>query len=245
MPDRSATMDPASVEGFQAELAPPMLVAGDRMDQPTFHARYRAMPPGTRAELIDGVVHMPSPVGPDHASAHVPTILWLDHFAEQTTGLQVLDNATAILGPGNEPQPDAILRILPEFGGRSRVVDRMLVGAPELVAEIAHASRYVDLGPKRRDYERAGVLEYVVRALEPDAVFWFVLREGRFEERTPGPDGLYRSEAFPGLWLDPDALLRGDRRRLREVVDLGCAAADHAAFVARLDEARRRIPPTQ
>ncbi len=243
MPDRSTTMDPASGKEFQAELAPPLLAAGDRMDQPTFHARYRAMPPGTRAELIDGVVHMPSPVGVPHGRAHVPTVSWLVSYQENTLGVEVLDNASTALGRTGEPQPDAILRILPEYGGRTQDVDGILTGAPELVAEIAHASRYIDLGPKRRDYERAGVLEYVVRALEPDAVYWFVLRDGRFEERTPGPDGLYRSEAFPGLWLDPDALLRGDTRRLREVVDLGCAGADHAAFVARLDEARRGIPP--
>ncbi len=34
-------------------VAPPrMLVEGQRLDQPTFHALYEAMPPGTRAELI-------------------------------------------------------------------------------------------------------------------------------------------------------------------------------------------------
>jgi hypothetical protein len=49
---------------------------------------------------------------------------------------------------------------------------------------------------------------------------------------------LYRSTAFPGLWLDPQALLTGDRKRLREVVDLGCATPEHAAFVARLAAAR-------
>jgi hypothetical protein len=35
---------------------PRTLVEGQRLDQPTFHALYEAMPPGTRAELIDGVV---------------------------------------------------------------------------------------------------------------------------------------------------------------------------------------------
>jgi hypothetical protein len=43
------------------------------------------------------------------------------------------------------------------------------------------------------------VLEYVVRAIEPDEVFWFVLRNGRFVDLPPGPDGIYRSEVFPGL----------------------------------------------
>jgi hypothetical protein len=42
---------------------PTALMEGQDLDQPTFHALYEAMPPGTRAELIDGVVYMPSPVG--------------------------------------------------------------------------------------------------------------------------------------------------------------------------------------
>ena len=51
-----------------ATLAP--LVEGQRLDQATFHERYEQMPLGTRAELINGVVHMPSPVGPEHALRH-------------------------------------------------------------------------------------------------------------------------------------------------------------------------------
>ncbi len=82
------------------------LVDGQRLDQPTFHALYEAMPPGTRAELIDGVVYMPSPVGSEHGIAQVPVIVWLDYYAEQTPGLQVMDNASTILGWKSEPQPD-------------------------------------------------------------------------------------------------------------------------------------------
>jgi hypothetical protein len=110
-------------------------------------------------------------------------------------------------------------------------------GVPELIVEVSHTSRYTDLGPKLDDYERACVLEYVVRALEPDEVIWHVLHEGRLVPVPPDADGLYRSRAFPGLWLDPQALLAHDTRRLRAVVDLGVATPEHAAFVARLAEA--------
>ncbi len=220
----------------------PPLVEGQRLDQPTFHRLYEAMPRGTRAELINGVVFMPSPVGHEHGTAHVPVIVWLHYYVEQTPGLQVVDNATAILGNRSESQPDAFLHILPEWGGRTRVEKKMLRGAPELVVEVAHSSRYVDLGPKLEDYQRAGVLEYVVRALEPDQVLWFVLRDGVLVQQEPGDDGLYRSVNFPGLWLDPEALIRGDGRRLRAVIDLGCATPEHAAFVARLAAAREQNP---
>ena len=77
-------------------------------------------------------------------------------------------------------------------------------------------------------------------ALDPDELHWFVLRDGRFERQPPGDDGIYRSEVFPGLWLDPSALFADDLERLVAVVDLGVATPEHAAFVARLDEQRRR-----
>ena len=212
----------------------PALVNGQRLSQIQFHERYEAMPPGTRAELINGVVAMPSPVGPEHGRAHVPALVWLSYYQEHTPGIDVLDNTSTVMGTKSEPQPDALLRILPEYGGRTQVDRRFVLGTPELVIEVAHSSRYTDLGPKLEDYERAGVFEYVVRALEPDEVQWFVLRKGRFVELPIGDDGIYRSEVFPGLWLDTDALIAGDTRRLRAVLDKGIASDEHAAFVARL-----------
>jgi hypothetical protein len=53
-----------------------------------------------------------------------------------------------------------------------------------------------------------------------------------------GADGIYRSHVFPGLWLDPIALIVGDTRRLRAVLDLGFGTPEHAQFVARLARAR-------
>ncbi len=214
--------------------APKTLVEGQRLDQPTFHSLYEAMPPGTRAELIDGVVHMPSPVGLEHGEAQVPVIVWLSYYAENTPGVRAMDNATTIIGWKSEPQPDGLLRILPEYGGRTWNEGGFVHGAPELVVEVAKATRYVDFGPKLDDYQRAGVTEYVVRAIEPDEICWLHLDQGTLVRQSIGDGGLYRSTVFPGLWLDPAALLNGDTRRLRAIVDLGCATSEHAAFVARL-----------
>jgi hypothetical protein len=84
------------------------------------------------------------------------------------------------------------------------------------------------------------VLEYVVRAIEPDEVYWFTHEHGTLVRRAPSEaDGLYRSVVFPGLWLDPAALLAGDRPRIRAVVDQGCRTPEHAAFVARLAVVRQ------
>jgi hypothetical protein len=109
MSERSRTVD-----------APQSLVEGQRLDQPTFHSLYEAMPPGTRAELIGGVVYMPGPVGRAHGRAQVPVIVWLDYYAENTPGVEVLDNATTILGWKSEPQPDVTLRVKPTHGGRTQ-----------------------------------------------------------------------------------------------------------------------------
>jgi Uma2 family endonuclease len=220
--------------------APSTLVEGQRLDQPTFHALYEAMPPGTRAELIDGVVYMPSPASGDHGRAHFPVIAWLSYYTENTPGVEGMDNATTILGWRSEPQPDALLRILAECGGRSHLEKGFVHGGPELVVEVSKATRNVDLGPKLGDYERAGVQEYIVRAIDPDEVYWFGQEHGALVQRPVGADGFYRSTAFPGLWLDPEALLRGDTRRLRAVVKLGCATPEHAEFVARLAQLRDR-----
>ncbi len=214
------------------EPAVPSLEMGDRLDQPTFHARYEAMPPGTRAELIGGIVYMPSPPKLRHCRHHFLVINWVGNYEEATPGVEGSDNITDILGPESEPQPDVVLRIIPEKGGQTRSVDDWLIGPPEWIGEVAVASESYDLHAKLRDYERAGVKEYMVVALRQKRVFWFVLRQGKFVELPPGPDGILRSEVFPGLWLGPAALLRGDMRRVKEVLALGLATPEHAAFVA-------------
>jgi Uma2 family endonuclease len=221
------------------------LVEGQRLDAATFFKRYEATPPATRAELIRGVVYMPSPVGRDHGKATVKVGAWLDHYEMRTPGVEVLDGATTMLDDLGVPEPDALLRILPEWGGQTRNWNSIIAGPPELVAEVSKATRYNDLGAKLDDYERAGVLEYLVRAFDPDEVIWQVRIEGRLTAVPPGPDGLYRSVTFPGLWLDPRALLANDSAGLIAALDRGLAAPEHAAFVAQLEAQclRNAIPP--
>jgi Uma2 family endonuclease len=218
--------------------APAPLVEGQRLDQPEFHRRYEAIASEARAELVNGVVFIPSPVGPEHGRAHVPALVWLSYYEENTPGVEVLDNTSTVLGPQSEPQPDAQLRILSECGGRTETDRRFVQGVPELLVEVSHTTRYIDLGPKLDDYERAGVWDYVVCALEPDEVLWHVRQEGKLTAVSPDADGIHRSRVFPGLWLDPAALLARDTRRLRAVLDQGLATPEHAVFVARLAAAR-------
>ena len=223
----------STIDRRKPETLPP-LEAGQRLDQGTFHERYEAMPPDTRAELIGGIVHMPSPLSPDHARFNSPIGAWLEYYAESAPGIEVLVNASTLLDKRGETQPDVLLRIVDECGGQSQDQGRYIVGGPELVVEIARSSRRIDLGPKKDDYERAGVREYIVFELDPDRIHWFIRRGGRFEPLMPGSDGVYRSEVFPGLWLDPEAIDSRNGARIRAMVDRGRATPEHAAFVDRL-----------
>ncbi len=217
------------------EMALPPLENGERLDQKTFHARYEAMPEDTRAELIGGIVYMPSPLKPRHGRMHKRVLHWLAEYEDATSGTEAYDNTTAILAEDSEPQPDAYLIVLPEKGGQMRLNDQeYLEGPPELIVEIALSSEDIDLHAKKNDYEKAGVREYIVIALRQSQVFWFISRNRRFEDLACGTDGILRSEVFPGLWLDRAALLRLDTARIREVLQQGLASPEHAAFVARL-----------
>jgi|SwirhirootsSR2_FD_contig_41_10106945_length_976_multi_2_in_0_out_0_2 Uma2 family endonuclease len=208
----------------------PRLETGDHLDQATFHARYAAMPPDFRAELIGGVVFVPSPLRLEHGVSHALVMGWLIHYWIATPGTQVWDNATAILGDDSEPQPDAVLIIEPHSGGRTSVSeDGYATGPPELIVDVASSSESIDLHRKRRDYEQAGVLEYVVVVLRQRVVRWFVLQDGTYREVEADAQGLFKSSVFPGLWLDTPALLRLDGRQVMATLQHGIETPEHAA----------------
>jgi Uma2 family endonuclease len=218
----------------------PLLVNGDRMKQPEFHRRYEAYPEDVKFELIGGIVYMASPLGRPHGLYHpeLSGAFWL--YKNATPGVELLDNATTILGEESEPQPDLELRILSEYGGRSRETEEDYVaGSPELLAEIAHSTRAIDMGQKRVDYERAGVSEYVVVCVEEQELHWFNFRTGKPIRRNR--QGIYKSKVFPGLWIDSRALLARDSARLIAVVQQGLASREHARFVKRLQAAHHKL----
>lgn len=219
------------------------LHAGDRLSRPEFERRYGAMPHVKKAELIEGVVYMPSPVSQEHAGPHLKIITCLGLYESATPGVQGGDNGTVRLDLENEPQPDAFLRIRPECGGQSRDSDHYVAGAPELIAEVAASSASYDLHDKLRAYQRNGVSEYLVWRVWDRAIDWFVLREGRYAALPLSPEGHYRSEVFPGLWLDPAALIRGDLAQAVAVLQQGLASPEHADFVNRLRGASTEAKP--
>jgi len=215
----------------------PLLEAGDRLSRAEFERRYNAMPGLKRAELIEGVVYMPSPVRlRRHGGPHFDLITWLGTYKAGTPGVIGADNASTRLDLDNEPQPDAVLFIDPANGGRARISpDDYVEGAPELVAEVASSSVSYDLTVKLKVYRRNGVCEYLVWRVLDRQIDWFVLREGEYVRLPLNEAGLYRSEVFPGLWLDPTALVGGDMTTVIAALQRGLASPEHAAFVSRLN----------
>src|SRR2546422_10914349 len=232
----TTTRRPASQPQAPATATIPPLENGDRLTRPEFERRYDAMPHLRKAELIEGVVHMPSPVRyRRHGRPHALLMGWLIHYEAATPGVETADNSTARLDLDNEPQPDAVLLIAPASGGQARIsADDYIEAAPELVVEVASSSVSFDLTTQLHVYRRRGVREYVVWRVLDGAVDWFVLRHGQYERLPLDPEGLLRSETFPGLWLDVPALLRGDVAGVLAAVQRGLVSPAHHAFVARL-----------
>jgi Uma2 family endonuclease len=231
-----AVSSTTSMSSLELNGALPALENGDRLTRAEFECRYDAMPHLKKAELIEGVVYVPSPVRHrQHGSPHAHLVGWLFQYAANTPGVEVGDNSSVRLDLDNEPQPDALLLIDPACGGQVRVsADGIIEGAPELVAEVASSSVSYDLHAKLHVYRRNGVREYLVwRVLERE-IDWFVLRDGQYERMPVDAQGLLQSEVLPGLWLDPAALVRGDLATVLAIVQQGLASPEHVAFVTRL-----------
>ncbi len=176
---------------------------------------------------------MASPVSETHGPAHMMASGWIFLYQIGTPGLRSSSNGTVRLDGSNQVQPDVLLRIA--RGGRSsRSPDNYVEGPPELVVEIAVSTSGRDLGEKKELYRRLGVLEYLAWRVDDRAIDWFRLEAGRYLAIEPDGAGVARSLAFPGLWLDIDALIREDLAGVAAAVGLGLASAGHAAFVARM-----------
>src|SRR5437867_3313979 len=158
----------------------PLLESGDHLSREEFERRYEALPDLKKAELIEGVVYVGSPVRIDvHGKPHGLITGWLAVYTAATPGVELADNTTVRLDVRNEPQPDALLRLDPAAGGRSRTSeDGYVEGPPELAVEVAASSASIDRHAKFRVYERNGVGEYLLWQVLDRRLDWCALREG-------------------------------------------------------------------
>ncbi len=215
----------------------PTLHAEQLLTRDEFMRRWEALPNLKFAELIDGVVYMPSPQTNHHGLTEHEVSTWLGNYRAATPGCGSGSQSTWLMEQ-SAPQPDTYLWILPEYGGQSRIEAKYHAGAPELAVEVCVSSGAYDLGPKKALYQRAGVREYVALVVEDDEILWHCLRDGVYELRPPTSKGIFRSEIFPGLWLDESALWKHDLARVLRTLQRGLDSAQHAAFVSEL--ARRK-----
>ncbi len=216
--------------------SPSRLTNGDRMKRPEFHRRYLAMPEIKKAELIEGIVYMPSPVRLKvHSRPHFMIVGWLAAYAAATPGAEGGDNGSVFLDLDNEPQPDAYLRIVEAAGGSSRATeDDYLEGPPEFIFEVSGSSVNYDLHQKKEAYRRNGVREYAVWRTEENAVDWWELVEGEYLPRPADDAGRIESAVFPGLLLDVPPLLESRMADVLAALQQGIDSAAHAAFVEQL-----------
>ena len=222
--------------GVEHRNGTPPLVAGDYLTRPEFERRYHAHPELKKAELIEGIVYMPSPVRADkHGDPHFDLIALLGVYRMATPGVRGSDNATIRFDLMNEPQPDILLRLDHEVGGNSWIDgDGYLQGAPELIIEIAASSTSYDLHQKKATYARHGVQEYLVFQMNERQVSWFTLCDGVYELLAANPDQILRSQVFPGLWLAVTAFWADDMAAVLGVLQQGLASPQHQAFLAEL-----------
>src|ERR1035438_4774220 len=228
-----------------APVSPPPMLESDCLTSDEFLRRWEAMGDVKHAELIDGIVYMPSPVGLNHGTFESFLNIWLGFYVAGTPGCRPSLEATWLMGERNVPQPDITLTILPERGGQSRVEGQYHAGAPELIVEVAVSSYSRDFGAKKRLYERMGVREYVIAVPGAREVRWYELTPAGYQTLEPGSDGIFRSRCFPGLWLDTAALWDLDLARANAVLQQGLATPEHAEFAAQLAARATHTPPAQ
>ena len=218
-----------------AEPIPP-LRAGDRLRWEEYIRRYEAMPEEFRAELIAGEVEvrMNAARVRVHGRPHRLMETWLGTYEARTPGVEGATAPTVRLTDIDGPEPDSVLRLLPECGGNSiETANDYISGAPEFLAEIGASTASRDLNAKRERYRLAGVREYVVFAPLRNQLFWFMRNDaGDYDRVRPRRGGRLRSRAFPGLWLNVPALIALDFAAVLDTLAEGLASEEHAAFAA-------------
>lgn len=193
---------------------------GDHLTREEFHRRYSARPDIKKAELINGVVYVPSPVRSRfHGRPHGLVVTWLGVYASRTPGLMLEDCTTVYLDEHGEVQPDAFLW-RPEDGTAHETDESYVEGAPQFIVEVAASSASYDLGEKKEAYRRNGVREYVVWRVIDKAIDWFELRDGIYVLRGPDQNGIVESSQFPGLRLHIPSMLAGDAAGVLAALDV-------------------------
>ena len=217
----------------------PKLESGMRLTREEFLNRWDALPNVKYAELLDGVVYMPSPVSNHHGTPNGLISTWIGLYRWQTPGTEMGMDLTYLMTNNSVPQPDVSLWIMPEHGGTTGDDKGLMTGVLELAIEVSYSSLSQDLGKKLKLYENAGVQEYIVVGVAKQEIHWHRLIDGEFQRIEPNEDGLLQSVVFPGLWLDEEAFFNKDTTQLQTVLQAGLQSPEHVEFIERLQLAKK------
>jgi Uma2 family endonuclease len=231
----AATISKQKSDSPKSERQYPLLDTGYHLSADEFHTRYQKMPEHVRAELIEGIVYMASPLYSPHGDQHFLLASLCGAYQLETPGV-IGSIATSVRLDGkNEYQPDLHLRLDPKCGGRTRNPDKKMIwGGPEFVCEISNTTVEMDLHEKFDVYQRDGVLEYLAWQLQEEKLDLFGLQNGVFQKVSPDAHGILRSLAMPGLWLNVTAMLAGDKVAASATLRAGLQSAEHTKFVKQL-----------
>ena len=197
---------------------PERMVAADLMTDEQF---FGYAPDDRKAELINGVLILPSPAADPHEDLNGFLLSVIRTFVEERDLGVVRGAKTPVhLGVGHNYEPDVL------FVARSRagiVEHDGVFGAPDLVIEIlSPGTEHLDRGIKRQTYAQAGVRELWLLSSESARKSAFYQRQARGGLAAMKPqEGVLRSIAVPGLWLKFEWLWPPEGRlpRVRLVLD--------------------------
>jgi len=184
----------------RARVEKPLLTAAEFLDW---------LEPGVQADLIEGVVHMHSPVNLRHADLLNFMDFLLRGYVEQHELGKLYREVVAVrLGPRTVLMPDLAF-FTP--GQRRHFEASHIIAAPTFALEVlSPSSRRRDLGDKFAKYELHGVQEYWV--LDPEELHHrFYRREGEYLVEFGQDEAVIRSVSIRGFrvkraWLNPDRL---------------------------------------
>ncbi len=227
--DTSTKTDSIHTEASRTALP---LQSGDRLGVAEFHQRYAQHPSIKKAELVEGVVYMSSPVYTSHSKPHAQLVFWAGLYLAGTPSVQMGDNQSVRLDNDNEVQPDICLWQDNSVGSQISITQKgLLLGSPDLVIEVAANSVAYDLHQKLRVYQRSGVREYLVFVAYEQETRWFHLVDGVYQEIAADAQGVLRSRLFPGLWIHPVHVWQNDFAAMQTLLQAGLDSPEHATFV--------------
>ena len=185
----------------------PMVIPADWVPGPKqgewTYSHYAALPDdGQRYEIVNGVLVMSPAPGPEHQSIAVRIAYYVfPHIDLAGIGRLFTAPIDVELGPKNVFQPDIVVVLNAHL---DRVAEKKIVGAPNLVVEIASPSTAVfDRLIKYEKYAHAGIAEYWIVKPTTRTVEVLVLEGGEYRSL-----GIFNGQAMLPSRVVPDLSVR-------------------------------------